>query len=349
MRLGLGLYLAAQAAGGGGDTTAPTVAITGASDTQFDITSDEAGTCYWLINASVTPLAGATIAAGGGSASGSFAAGAGASSQGIWIAHLATGTWYIHVTVKDAAGNYSTDQVQAFAHTYLGIQYVGGAMAKVGLATNFPLSFATLTGGIDTAPRPHDIAVVYTGIAAGSILTAGIDTGVSSGWTEEANPSGNDARDVRLRNAYKIMGATPDASVTCLAGNNASYSSMALVMFFRGVHQTTPIDVATVPASATNGAAINSNSITPVTAGACVISGGMNTATGTPTDITAGPTGFTNLLTDKQDTGSVDANIAMAIQLGWASGAVDPSAFTGATTDVNDAMAAITMALRPAA
>lgn len=331
------------------DTTAPNVSITSVSDTTLSLSSDEAGTAYYLINTSSAPLAGSVIEAGGGSMSGSFAAPSGATNFDLYTAHLATNTYYLHLTIKDAAGNFSADVPQVFSHTYLGIQFVGGTANSATTGANFASSLTGLTGGIDTEPRPGDLVIVYTGIAAGSAITCGIDTGVSTGWTSDLLPSANDVRDCTLKNFYKIMGATPDTSVTCISGNNSSYSSMFAAIVLRGVHQTTPKDVNSVGTNGINGAPINSTAITPVTAGACIVSGGINTGTGTPTAITAAPAAFTNLVTTMRNTPSVDANIAIAIQLGWTSGAVDPGDFTGATLGVDDSMAAISMAIRPAA
>lgn len=332
------------------DTTAPNVSITSVSDTTLSLSSDEAGTAYYLINTSSAPLAGSVIEAGGGSMSGSFAAPSGATNFDLYTAHLATNTYYLHLTIKDAAGNYSADVPQVFSHTYLGIQFVGGTKNSATTGANFASSLTGLTGGIDTQPRPGDLVIVYTGIAAGSAITCGIDTGVSTGWTSDLLPSANDVRDCTLKNFYKIMGPTPDTSVTCISGNNSSYSSMFAAIVLRGVHQTTPKDVNSVGTNGINGAPINSAAITPVTAGACIVSGGICTGSSNAvTGVDTAPAGFTNLVARYLNTPSVDANIAIAIQLGWTSGAVDPGDFTGATLGVDDSMAAISMAIRPAA
>lgn len=332
------------------DTTAPNVSITSVSDTTLSLSSDEAGTAYYLINTSSAPLAGSVIEAGGGSMSGSFAAPSGATNFDLYTAHLATNTYYLHLTIKDAAGNYSADVPQVFSHTYLGIQFVGGTKNSATTGANFASSLTGLTGGIDTQPRPGDLVIVYTGIAAGSAITCGIDTGVSTGWTSDLLPSANDVRDCTLKNFYKIMGPTPDTSVTCISANNSSFSSMFAAIVLRGVHQTTPKDVNSVGTNGINGAPINSAAITPVTAGACIVSGGICTGSSSAvTGVDTAPAGFTNLVARYLNTPSVDANIAIAIQLGWTSGAVDPGDFTGATLGVDDSMAAISMAIRPAA
>ena len=100
-------------AGGGGDTMAPV--ISGESyDTGTDtltLTVSEAVTLYALHNASATPLTAAAIEAGA-EVTQALAAGTGFISwdDSAW----ATGTWYLHVAVKDAAGN--TDTIAPIEH-----------------------------------------------------------------------------------------------------------------------------------------------------------------------------------------------------------------------------------------
>ena len=96
-----------------GDETAPSW-----SDTSFDAETDtltatlsEPATVYWLINQDPTPLAGSAIEAG---ADGSFAVVAGSNNESIDTSALADGTHQLHMTAKDAAGNYSADQVIEF-------------------------------------------------------------------------------------------------------------------------------------------------------------------------------------------------------------------------------------------
>ena len=101
-----------------GDITAPDVTINSVANDEVNYTTNEAGTAYWLVNASATALGGSTIEAGGGSASGSFTvASSGTTSQTIDLSALSDGTYYMHLTIKDAAGNYSTDAPQSFDYT----------------------------------------------------------------------------------------------------------------------------------------------------------------------------------------------------------------------------------------
>ena len=104
MYLGIGLSIVGRYAAGGGDTTDPVV-----SDVSYDtgtdtltLTVDEPVTLYALHNASATPLDAATIEAGA-EVTQALAAGIGYVDwdDSAWGA----GTWYLHVVVKDAAGN----------------------------------------------------------------------------------------------------------------------------------------------------------------------------------------------------------------------------------------------------
>ena len=101
-----------------GDVTAPDVTINSVANDEVNYTTNEAGTAYWLVNASATALGGSTIEAGGGSASGTFAVGSsGTTTETLDLSALSDGTYYMHLTIKDAAGNYSTDVPQSFDYT----------------------------------------------------------------------------------------------------------------------------------------------------------------------------------------------------------------------------------------
>ena len=101
-----------------GDVTAPDVTINSVADDEVNYTTNEAGTAYWLVNGSATALGGSTIEAGGGSASGTFAVGSsGTTTETLDLSALSDGTYYMHLTIKDAAGNYSTDVPQSFDYS----------------------------------------------------------------------------------------------------------------------------------------------------------------------------------------------------------------------------------------
>ena len=120
------------------------------------------------------------------------------------------------------------------------------------------------------------------------------------------------------------------------------------VLVFSGVNASTPIDVTTTTATGINGMTPNPPAITPVTAGAKIISmgaaahGSGSTVTFTSPDLS----GFLSAY-------SADNN-ECTLGVGykdWTSGAFDPGAFSlvgAGFDDPNWSWAALTLALRPA-
>lgn len=87
-------------------------------ENQITLLTDEGGTAFYLTNDSAMPLAGsvieAAVVATTPDAFGTFAVTVGANDETPDFSGLAAGTHYIHFTVKDAAGNYSSDDVASF-------------------------------------------------------------------------------------------------------------------------------------------------------------------------------------------------------------------------------------------
>lgn len=222
------------------------------------------------------------------------------------------------------------------------LAFVGGTTGT-GEASDYTISLTSLTGGSGSAPSANDIVIVVSGWGSAADGDPGVTT---TGYTEEYDLYANDTRDANLSVAWKIMGATPDTSVdvSCIGNGNCT----AVVHVWSGVDTTTPMDVA-VPTGLTgiNGARPDSPSITPVTAGAVVITAGLGTGDATPADFTA-PSGYGNALS--QANPSEFGAIAVIASIAWSgSGAEDPGAWTGGESTTSDSRAAGTLALRPAA
>jgi formylglycine-generating enzyme required for sulfatase activity len=188
--------------GGGTDTTAPVLSAgsvsayetTAGTTATVNFTSNEAGTYYVVVYASATdaPASGAALktAYDGGVTGTTIAiasAAATASANTANITGLTTNTAYkAHVTVKDAAGNYSTvwssaaftpiTAVESAAFTSavgdntLTITLTGGTYAASPTLSQFSIStqgtsgFTNLTGGRVT--RTNDMVVTITGLMA---------------------------------------------------------------------------------------------------------------------------------------------------------------------------------------
>lgn len=227
------------------------------------------------------------------------------------------------------------------------LTYVGGVSGS-GTGATYNISLTSLTGGSGSTALEGDIVVVITGWASTANGNPGVTT---AGYTEEPGSTdlySNDTRDANVSANWKIMGSTPDTSVTVSGFNNAANGGGTVVQVWRGVDQTTPMDATVTTTSASNQSASSpdSPSITPVTSGAYVISAGLGTDDTTPLTKTA-PSGYSNAVavTGTGSTMSVTVGIASKA---WSSGAENPAAWTGGETSTSDSWAAFTIALRPA-
>lgn len=223
------------------------------------------------------------------------------------------------------------------------IQYVGGyVQGFVGGTGDRTITLTSLTGGLASAPATDDLVIVYFG--TGSTVDRDL---VVSGYTEIAELYSNDTEDTNLVVARKFMGATPDTSFTLTGGTlSTSDAGAVAVQVWRGVNQTTPLDVTRTTATGVNSILCNPPAITPVTAGAIIVAGGA----GAHDDATI-RTFSSSDLTSFISAGGSDTN-SVTIGLGykvWTSGAFDPAAFTYSSADSTAfSWAAVTLALRPA-
>lgn len=225
----------------------------------------------------------------------------------------------------------------------MALQYVGGA-SGTGTGATYSVSLTSLTGGIGSSAAAGDIVIVVTGWASTTDDNPGVTT---AGYTELADLYSNDTNDANLSVSYKLMGGTPDTSVTVSGPNSATNGGATVVHVWRGVHQTTPIDVTTTTASAQiNGANANAPAITPVTAGAVVIACGGGTGPTTQAAPSATPSGLFNQVAVNGD-GSTRDFYAVVASAAWTSGALDPATWTAGTSSTSESWAAATVALRP--
>lgn len=225
------------------------------------------------------------------------------------------------------------------------LTYVGGNTGT-GTGATYSVSLTALTGGASSSAAAGDLVVVVTGWAS----TSDGDPGVSSptGYTEEWDTRVNDSRDTNISVNWKIMGATPDTSVTVRGYGSASYGGSTTVHVWRNVDQTTPLD-SIVPQDYTqsgNSAYSDSPSKTPSgVTGSVVLAVGMSTGDATPTAMT-GPSGMSNWRT-ANGVGSTMSAISGIASYAWTSGAYDPAAWTGGESTNSDSWAGMTLVVRP--
>lgn len=162
------------------------------------------------------------------------------------------------------------------------------AISLVGTASGGNTDGADVTISLPAGMAQNDIVLVTGGHAnTNPSNAAAVSTGGYTQLLEEhhLNACGMVA-------AYKRMGASPDTSVTCVGGANASSAVAYTVMVFRGVDTSTAIDATTTSANG-GSSQPNSPSITTVSDGAAVISAFVQRYDGA---ITA-PTGYGDAVT----------------------------------------------------
>ena len=225
----------------------------------------------------------------------------------------------------------------------MAISYVGGTTATFA-ASAANVSLTGLTGGSDAAAATGDLVCVVSGAPE----TA--DTNVSVTTTGYTNTElyADDTRDANGVFAYKFMGATPDTTVTVPATSASTVRGSVVVRVYRGVDQTTPMDVALTTATGANGDRANSPSITPVTTGAMILAAGFATNPASTSGTATGPSNMADFV-KVVGVGTGRSSIAGMASQAWSGGAFDPNAWTATTNNANDSWVAFTVALRPAA
>jgi hypothetical protein len=230
------------------------------------------------------------------------------------------------------------------ARAATGLQYVGGAEGA-GTSAAFNVSLTALTGGAASAAAAGDLVIVSDGFVSIADGNPGVGT---AGYTEIADLYKSDSNDANLSVNWKIMGGTPDTTVSCNGSGVSTNVSVCAVQVWRNVNQTTPLDVTSTTATAANTGVPNGPAITPVTSGAQVVTVGGGTSDSAITDVTA-PTGYGNLVSANpaSDPG-LTFRIGVASKAWSGSGAEDPAAWGGFDTSNVNSWAAVTLAIRPA-
>jgi hypothetical protein len=222
------------------------------------------------------------------------------------------------------------------------LSYVGGfTQGYSGTASNIVVPLTTLTGGTDSAPSADDIVVVCFSI--GTTATRAL---VIAGYTIIATGYANDTFDTELRAGYKLMGVTPDTTVTLTGGTiSTAAAGVVEVHVWRGVDLVTPIDVTTVTTTGTNSAIPTPPPITPITPGAIILAGAGNAHNRGSGTFTASY--LSNFLTVVQsDTNDATGGLG---SVAWASGTYTPATWTwSAANSTSYSRVAFTTALRPA-
>lgn len=234
-----------------------------------------------------------------------------------------------------------------FASTVPSPAFIGSASATSDGNSNTVVSLTALTGGARAAPLQNDIVVVCCHVSD----NVNVPTMNTAGYTTAATGTANDDFDSGLLVAYKIMGATPDTSVTINGNANLNDSQTAIVFVFSGVNTTTPLDVTPTVSQVVNTALANPPSITAsATAtnanillgiGGCGHNGGVDTYSAVA--------GQYNTFVSVGRDNSNDSTLGVGYKYAFTSQTYDPAAFTFSQTDsVQFSNVAVSLILRGA-
>lgn len=195
----------------------------------------------------------------------------------------------------------------------------------------------TWANGTDSSLAEGDLVIVLWGLNE----TQGGFSITDSGWTYVGSEASNDSYDTTLAVAYKIMGPSPDTSVTLDIGNSANCNAVAIA--FRNVNQADPTDsVSPVSADGVNSAIPNPPGVTVNTAGAVVVAMGSSNAGGSNTNFTA-PWDYSNM----QARGGAYQQTGVCLRQVGSSGSENPPAFGGGSATTGGAWSAWTMVVLP--
>ena len=232
----------------------------------------------------------------------------------------------------------------------MAITYVGGRGAGRAGATstvNVPIN-AGLTGGSGTTAAVDDLCVVTVSVGTAARQPA-CDITAPTGFTAlSVQRTTATTYDANVQTCYKILVAGDiTAGITIPSTGNNADGQAYTVQVFRGVDLVTPMDTAATYLTGSGvGNQPNPQAITPVTTGAWIVCCGGGAAAAGTTLYTAAY--LTNLLRyNGADTN--DGTVGSGYYTGWTSGAYDPAAYGGGSTNANNSWGATTIALRPAA
>ena len=228
----------------------------------------------------------------------------------------------------------------------MALVFVGGATATGFGTGTVTVNLTALSGGAGSAAVAGDIvcALISLGQNNGTTFT---DPGFATGGYTAINSSANGStvRDVRGCCGLKIMGGTPDTSVSTDTVGSAVYGKVLAVQVWRNNNTTTQPDVAITVNNGTGTDTPDTGSVSPVTTGAIVLSMGASSMNAAVTP--AAPSGYSNLVTNQKVGTTGSAVAAISSKLWSGSGAEDPGAYSGYSGGSGLCWVGFTLVIRP--
>lgn len=222
------------------------------------------------------------------------------------------------------------------------VGYITGADPVSGSA--YALYTGSLTGGIGTSAQIGDLLVIASGWAS----TANADPGVASpGFTEVADLYANGTNDANMSVAWMLITGSVPSFISINSSGSSANGSCGLMMVFRGVDPSAPLDATVTTATGTGSSTGNPPAITPVTTGAAIVAVSLMAATNAGTFSAAA--GYTAGGTLSSQGGTRGSGVGGCYKLNVAGGiAQDPGTMTASAGGSGASWCAATLALRPA-
>lgn len=230
--------------------------------------------------------------------------------------------------------------------TTTSIQYVGGKTVSITPSTssNTTISLTDLTGSPSPSLQGGDIVIVSYVIGT-SGTTYRSPNVTSNTYTAIATLFTSDTIETSLYCGYKIMGATPDTSVTVTPTTSVGRGGVVAIQAYRYVDEVFPIQQPANTATIANTVRPTPPTITPWDADsiAVIVGAGAHTRG----NVAYTTTGLTSFITS----GSTDADVDASIGAGFRviqSGSYSPNRFNFPQTDATAfSSAALSVALKP--
>jgi hypothetical protein len=235
--------------------------------------------------------------------------------------------------------NTWTQKGENVTYTLPVLTYVGGkTLARAGSTTTQSLSLTDLTGGTSSAPAAGDI--VFIAVATGSTA---LRSQAVSGYTQIASLYEDTAVNVNLWVGYKVMGSTPDTTVTIPASGATTDAQTVAIQVWKNVHPdifdvtstTSTIEFTVIP---------NPPSITTVSSNTVLLVVGAGAhANGTQTYTASYLSNFLTIGSNDDN----DSTIGFGSIARPTAGTYDPAAFTFSGSDSSAySSAAVTIAVK---
>lgn len=234
----------------------------------------------------------------------------------------------------------------AGGQTTTATQYVGGKTVSITPSTssNTTISLTDLTGSPDPTLQAGDIVIVSYVIGTGGSSYRSPNV-TSNTYTAIATLFTGDTQETSLYSGYKIMGATPDTSVTVTPTTNLNYSGVVAIQAYRYVDEVFPLQAPANTATIANTVRPTPPTITPWVADSVAVIVGAGSHTRGNVAYTT--TGLTSFITSGSTNVSDDSSIGMGFRV-IQSGSYSPNRFDFPQTDSTSfSSAALSVALKP--